>query len=351
MMERAEKKKRKLAKHATRQRADAAKKGTGRKRASSLPGFADGGIASANTMADLRSGVASIIRTRSSTLGRQHSLGPTQSTKSQHIEEGVLSTPEGDIIEMDTIRPATATPPQESADISSRSPDNSRNIVSTSSETSSTSATPSIHVPRSVSQLLSFPTTWLQVYLRRVRRAHHDATRKLALERAERRQQMVAGEPNGDLSAWPEDGQAEGERTEQLRKARRRAQAEAAIVGADGIGWGLGSFGIKEHHESASRLQNARDRLQEDRLLSSTVDAEDEAGPSTLPNEGEPARIAEEDWEDVDDTTSSGGGPEWDDGEGGASRKKPPDRKDGSGAGWSWWGPLRDWRLADRSVF
>ena len=108
-------------------------------------------------------------------------------------------------------------------------------------------------------------------------------------------------------------------------------------MGDDGAGWGLGSFGIKEHQESAKRLEEARTRLNEDRLLPESTDAqastgigkrrdvganeraveseEIRAGPSRPrqgggaadTREGAESRDGEDQWEDVEGTSGTSG--------------------------------------------
>lgn len=396
-MERAERKKRKSARRAARLRA--AEKPSLRHRSSSIANIVDASHASATAMAGFTSSVAGILRNRTGTLSRR---GTQRSERGGDEEDGTAAG-----IEMETLRRSTRTPqsdvpattpaaantsngstavparaptPGGTGRVGFSTPPDSRNGAiqqSTNSETSSTSATPSLHPPRTFGQLISFPTTWLQVYFRRLRKAHEDATRKAALEQVERRQQVF------------ERRDRESRREDVMLHA---ARAEAAVADGDNLGWGLGSFGIKEHRESAKRLQEARERLQEDRLLSATggdtdgetTEAEPDmpqAGPSTRRVTYETGRGREDsEWEDMDEdsgTTSSGGG------EGQAIGRRPSDRRMGEGTAepvttsanadeaeqgvggerkagaaksgkkgsWSWWGPLKDWRLNDRSAF
>ena len=370
LMERAEKKKRKNARKAARQRAD---KRQPRNRATSLAGIVDAGHASANAMIGFTSSVAGILRNRKSTLVRRDT---------QRDESGNVDDEEQGAIEMGSIRQPSQAAQSGRVGFSGTTPPGSRNNQqSTNSETSSTSATPSLHVPHTLGQLLSFPTTWLQVYLRRLRRAHEDAARTAAMQRVERRQ-AVFDHRSRDLSAFERNVD---ERSPREGLALDAARAEAAIVEGEGVGWGLGSFGIKEHRETARRLRAARERLQEDRLLGSTVedasaeepaqtpeaggsshdepnqdqDPSTQAGPSR-PTERRPEEEGE--WEDLDETSSSSDAKsrarkrKKDKGQGKWRAKKDEsnDEEGGQGGrrgGWSWWGPLKDWRLSDRSVF
>lgn len=334
-MERAEKKKRKLAKRAAKQRASTASN-LGRKRSSSLANFS---TASANAMVGFTSSVTGILRSHS-TLTRRH----TNRSQGRDVEDGVEPV-QAEAIEMEPLRPSTCSS-QGDGHISFTTPQEPRGSHSTNSETSSTSATPSVHMPRSFAQLLTLPTTWLHISLRRVQHAHQDATKKQALDRAERRQKVYARPIEGGPAAMSAED-AVLTNANHIRTERQRAIVEAANEEGDGVGWGLGRFGVQEQRDGAARLQAVKDQLQEERLLSPTEE-ENDAGPSATPT-----RPLDDDWEDLEDTTSSGSGNVRGPGENQTivERKKPPDRKDGSGTGWSWWGPLKDWRLSDRSVF
>ncbi|WVO21355.1 uncharacterized protein IAS62_002663 [Cryptococcus decagattii] len=363
IMAKAEKKKRKQAKSAARARAaaardrDASRGLDARKRTNSFAGLADG----------FTSGVTSILRTsRAGTLTRRQTR---RSMADEGLaEEGAMEL--DDLGEAGKRRHASRTSPiprvsplpgarnsnsANSNNGSANSPDprvefsrpegaeptssssggGARNMQSTNSETSSTSATPSLHPPETIGQLFSYPTTWLVVYLRRLRKAHQEAAKKAAIERAERRERVFA-----------EGHRRSGERERGEGNSREIvARMEAAVAGGDDVGWGLGRFGIREHEESAKRLRRAGEMLDEDRLLGSTSRAGIEGG-------GEP----EGEWEDIVTTSSSIEGK----GRKGKKRKGKASNKDkdhegedlrGQGSGWSWWGPLKDWRLNDRHVY
>jgi hypothetical protein len=360
-MERAEKKKKRLAKKASKQRSQAKLKRNGKDKESTTSRVGELGQASAVAMAGFTSSVQGILRGRNNTLTRRRA--------SLHGESG-----QGDI-ELDDIprrrttntnTTAPTAPPSGGAAVgfsaSTHSGSQGRPHLSSNSETSSTSHTPSLHPPRTIGQFLSYPTTWLWVYTRQLRRAHEDAAKKQAIERAERRSKVFG---------------------EHVKERPRTAVDEAEM------GWGLGAFGIREHEEGERRLQEAGERLREDRLLpDGTGEGEPEPGrvdegdgeggdlstprtrvevgngdpgPSTLtaqarartPIEDEdrpaasrettgqtmnnrPRRRGEEDWTDVDDLSDT---------------SSSSDNEEGGGRGWSWWGPLRKWRLADKSTF
>ena len=351
-MERAEKKKRKAAKAAARERAALGNKGTGHNRHSSLTTMADVRTLSSNVMATFTSSVASMVRNRNITLTRRRTARSGSPAYTEDVEEGIHSAGHDEAMKMSDLRsssrPGTPRPTEDHIELST-SPE--RNI-GTTSETSSTSATPSLHPPHSLGQALTFPATWLHVYIRRLRRAHEDATKSQALQRAELREKIFASSEAGP-SRLPDDPSSQAHHSGRAQRlGRSAAVAEAAVIEEDGTGWGLGSFGIREHRESSQRIQSARDQLRENRLLDPT-DEEDGAGDSGKATAGDVGRDGDaggdEGWEDVVESNSSGNGQ--DQMTGPELKEKPPETKAGSGSGWSWWGPLRDWRLSDRSVF
>lgn len=221
---------------------------------------------------------------------------------------------------------------------------------SSNSETSSTSRTPSLHPPQTAREVFAYPLTWFQVYLRRLRRAHEEATRRSAVEQAERRSRVptIAG-----TSVQPPEG------------------------------WDLGAYGVREHHESTRRLHEAQRQLRANQLLAE--ESGDDARSSTrrsrrarissasvinIPMTHEPEELehhetnAEGTWEDVDSTT----GDEEDEDDphqsdkdsdadehtarpGGSGAATPRGEAGAGSSSWSWWGPLKEWRLADRSKF
>lgn len=366
IMAKAEKKKRKQAKSAARARAaaardrDASRGLDARKRTNSFAGLADG----------FTSGVTSILRTsRAGTLTRRQTR--RSMVDERLAEEGAMEL--DDLGEVGRRRRGSRTSPiphvsplpgarnsnsANSNNGSANSPDprvefsqpegaeptssssggGARNLQSTNSETSSTSATPSLHPPETIGQLFSYPTTWLVVYLRRLRKAHQEAAKKAAIERAERRERVFA---EGHRRSGERE-RGEGNSMEIV------ARMEAAVAGGDDVGWGLGRFGIREHEESAKRLRRAGEMLDEDRLLGSTSRAGREGGGET---EGE--------WEDIVTTPNSNEAKS----QKGKKRKGKAGNEDrdhdegegedlrGQGSGWSWWGPLKDWRLNDRHVY
>ncbi|WVO14530.1 hypothetical protein L204_102165 [Cryptococcus depauperatus] len=330
IMVRAERKKRKQAKAAARVRtADARNRREAgaldeRRRQNSLAGIADG----------LAFGVTSILRTsRTGTLTRRATRRST--ADEAQAEEGAM--------EMDDLRHRRTDRAGVDDDhhVEFSAPDmdtvgggssaNRGHQISTNSEASSTSATPSLHAPHTFSQLLSYPSTWFVVYLRRLRKAHQEATKKAAIERAERR-----------LRVFPESYKS--------GRQERGARLEAGIVNEDDIGWGLGRFGIREHEESARRLREAGEMLNDERLLAEFGNEADRTGRVECTERGAEAR---EEWEDID--TSSGSANTTGNRREQRGRRRVIDEQNETGQkqgfGWSWWGPLKEWRLNDRQVY
>ncbi|WVQ72010.1 hypothetical protein IAR50_001554 [Cryptococcus sp. DSM 104548] len=355
IMEKAERKKRKQAKAAARATRAIAKSRNGlggRTRTNSFAGLADG----------FTTGVTSILRTsRAGTLTRRATMRRS-TTDDILAEEGALkeddlssrrrpqtSNTPGEVIEEGEPHVGFSQPSHEHTGEGSST--NRHRQQSTNSETSSTSATPSLHAPRTVGEVFSYPSTWVVVYLRRLRRAHQEAAKKAAIERAEIRQRVFE----------------QGDRSE---RGREGARLEAGVANGDDVGWGLGRFGVREHQESARRMREAGDILNEERLLGDTR----RSGSRRRAEEGEegdnpsrgPVRDGREttdtEWEDLDTSSDSNevrgsrkGRRRWRRRRGhDNSEDEPDDGQDsrrGQGSGWSWWGPLKDWRLNDRAVY
>lgn len=253
---------------------------------------------------------------------------------------------------------------------------------SSNSETSSTSRTPSLHPPKTLSELVAYPTTWLQVYFRRLRKEHEEAARRRAVEQAQRRSRVPA-----------------------------ITGSAAPRVLDEPSGWGLGAYGLREAEESTRRVQEANRQIRQEALLranSKDSDASDgeeprrtdrhnstrsarsarsgrsrqsqsgergdrlerggidelrgtesrrtedtqfthgagESGETELKTEddgevvGELAERPEErgQWEDVSSDEDRG-----------LERRR--ERERAINPGWSWWGPLREWRLVERNTY
>lgn len=377
IMAKAEKKKRKQAKAAARARAAAARERDAlggldaRKRTNSFAGLADGFTSGVTSILRTSRGAGTLTRRQTRRSMADEGLAEEGAMELDDLGEGGRRRHDGRTSPIPPVPPlpgANNSNGSNSNNGSSNSPDphvefsqpeagdpassssggGARNMQSTNSETSSTSATPSLHPPQTVGQLFSYPTTWLVVYLRRLRRAHQEAAKKAALERAERRERVFA-EGHHHRSGERDRGEASSR--------ERAARMGAAIAGGDDVGWGLGKFGIREHEESARRLKRAGEMLNEDRLLgSSSQVGRDRNRREQSGREGGGETDGE--WEDIVTNSSSNegkrrkgkkgkgkAGNEDGDHEGGGEALR------GQGSGWSWWGPLKDWRLNDRQVY
>jgi hypothetical protein len=147
----------------------------------------------------------------------------------------------------------------------------------------------------------------------------------------------------------------------------------------------LGAFGIREHEEGERRLQEAGERLRDERLLPEGQGGEPivEREATTTPNPAieeieagpsSPTRITSQPQPEESsiparppisrDESSRGNRPpnqrrktgegpgEWTDVDDASDTTDSSDIEDGEGKrGWSLWGPLKKWRLADRSQF
>lgn len=258
--------------------------------------------------------------------------------------------------------------------------------ASSNSETSSTSKTPSLHPPKTLSELVAYPTTWLQVYFRRLRKEHEEAARRRAVEQAQRRSRVPAihgtqprvldlDEPAGwGLGAY---GLREAEEsTRRVQEANRQMRQEVLLRAADKDSDASGSeegdggsqYRRPSRHESTRSARTSRSRRESPERGDRTSGDEGElrgidsrrtqdteytvgtSGQSELKTEdeveviGELAERPEErgQWEDV----SSDEEPR--------DRERPRrerDRERPMNPGWSWWGPLREWRLVERNTY
>jgi hypothetical protein len=267
---------------------------------------------------------------------------------------------------------------------------------SSNSETSSTSRTPSLHPPKTLSELVAYPTTWLQVYFRRLRKEHEEAARRRAVEQAQRRsrvpaihggqQPRVLDEPSGwGLGAY---GLREAEEsTRRVQEANRQIRQEALLRANSKDSDASASEGegdeprrthrhdstrsarsARSRRESAERAERAEraDRLErggivpddelrgtasrrtEDTQFTHDTGASAETGDTELKTEddeevvGELVERPEErgQWEDISS-----------DEEQGRERDRRRERERAINPGWSWWGPLREWRLVERNTY
>lgn len=217
---------------------------------------------------------------------------------------------------------------------------------SSSSTDSSTSRTPSLHAPGSIGSVLRYPATWLQIYMRKLRIAHEAAATKKAAERENLRLKVFAGATLANPGTTAVNDSIRRERRrEQSRSGPRDAATGNAMDEGDGYGWGLGSFGLRAQQEGRQRLQEAHRQVREGRLLSrddveagsiaEQLDASTATETGQSPSEEDP-RANESEWVDANEERES---------------PAPAPAAVKPAFSWSWWGPLREWRLADRSVF
>lgn len=251
-----------------------------------------------------------------------------QSAPPRDIEEGATEDIElGTLRVREPIRDEGHGGSNDSGGSQSRHPQSSNS----NSETSSTSRTPSLHAPRSVAQLVAFPATWLQVYIRRLRRAHEEAINHRAVEQVERRARVptMAGTAVAD-EAWNlnaiREHQESTRRIQEADRAARRRSSEVADNGDDDEG---------DTAEGAAEAGELREGSGTTAVDSPSTSLETRAA---LPPQ------ADDDWEDV--ISDSG-------------NEEPTERLPGSGtstprparASRNWWGSLREWRLEDRSQY
>lgn len=312
--------------------------------------------------------------------GGSHGSGPSEAATTARRRRPARDVEEGiEEIELGSVR--IQEPVRGSADGSGSG--EHRQPASSNSETSSTSRTPSLHPPKTFSEVVAYPTTWLQVYFRRLRREHEEAARKRAIEQAERRSRVPA------ISAT----------------------VPANLTVDEPTGWGLGAFGLREAEESTRRVQEANRQIRESELFgeqgekdsdaSDASDSEDggrgsrrgrlrqsDSGHSmrngsarTSRNNSMGAPGAERDshdsselktddegdvvgeleseqpeergqWEDVSsDEGEQGQGPDQGHVQEQGQARNRRRRRQPLNPGWSWWGPLREWRLVERNTY
>lgn len=412
LMERAIRKGRRAARHAHRQDviggAGTANTAAGR-RAQTMAGMVK--TASNSAVVGITTGFASILPSHSGSGGsggdNLHRRATARVVSPRDRDERGMDVEEGirEDIELGSLRlrephgPRTVATEEGSA--------GRQQPPSSNSETSSTSRTPSLHPPRTAGELIIFPAIWLQVYFRRLRRAHEDAAHKSAVEQAERRKRV----PNMAGTVIPEEGWGLGAYgvREHAESARRVAEADRQIranhllgnaadpgtgdeadVDGDGDGDGdgdplsdpmtnvledddddkdrvadgregtSGTTVVEERevhrHDSSPRPRSARARSIQ--LSRRTTPAQSVRGSVDRVREGDESRTRrrrdgeggagenESEWVDIEENEDAAGPS----GRGGAAAAADPARR-GQGTGWSWWGPLKDMRLQDRSRF
>lgn len=283
----------------------------------------------------------------------------------------------------------------------------------------------------SVSGILGVPINFVLRWFRRLQSGHEEATKEQVIKRVQARNR--AFKTGGPTGAPGVPGTATPRRNSQIyldvsgEGPGREGFSDHGLViqdvlggTDDNVGWGLGSFGMREAAEGERRLREVRERVRNERLLRESDDSDDadthhatsprrrlseiadidelERGEgsgvviSRLPTPVTHARRMEEDeWEDeeiiaTNDPSGTAimasrsrlgsnkvarsariGSMPTQTGSRTPSRRPPGDGGDVSeglpdspplggeegraGRGWSWTGPMRKWRLADRSQF
>lgn len=305
-------------------------------------------------------------------------------------------------IEMDEFSPAQPGPNRHItiSDEDPRATPGARQVTATpTSSVSTSSRTPTLNPPTSLSNALMYPFIVMQIYIRRLRQGHEAATKAKALDRVERRERAFNSKSDSG-------------------KAKQRARKSAAALDDDS-GWGLGSFGIRQAEEARERIGQSRRILREGLLIQppeETEEYDDEVGTpggsrrrrGNAPSYPEPDTLAHQETdlsdaelgqgrtqtpladelafaalerevaEDDDDAwvdeaiinidagparrtspsemrrsrrnlRTSRAPPAADIQQ--SSRAQPSDVAEGVGNSWSWWGPFSKWRLVDRSNY
>lgn len=283
-----------------------------------------------------------------------------------------------------------------------------------SSSISTSSRTPTLNPPNSISNAFVYPFILMQIYVRRLRQGHEAATKAKALERVERREKAFhthmalamnkGSRANPPASRTPAGSgwglgsfaiqEAEGAR-ERIGQTRRIMRSDRLLTPDEAD---EEIIPVAAEPASGSRTPSRALRARSTRMRPNTSDDEQgdlsdaELGHGPGParrrlvdsNEVVAALQRELDTADeagwVDEATIEvdppartgaavrrtpqrlrGGGAarpatsrQASGGPGRSAHASPPpepDSQEGAGEGWSWWGPFRRWRLADRSTF
>ena len=249
--------------------------------------------------------------------------------------------------------------------------------------TESTSSDASPLPLESVSGVFAYPINAILRYVRYLRSGHEQATKAKVEKRAHLRRKVFESESRrisaNDTPADEEHGLGEP-------SARNIAALPAST---ENVGWGLGSFGIREAAEGERRLTQAQFHLNRDRAAQPDREVEDSGSEDGV-------KIGDTDVDDIgmsDIDVERGEGPAHASGSAAARRtrsrsRSPTDRGSGrhirmassvsvmqrerrrsrederarrqdssavppneDGASWYWWKPLRKWRMTDKSVY
>lgn len=260
--------------------------------------------------------------------------------------------------------------------------------------TESTSSDASPLPLESVSGVFAYPINAILRYVRYLRSGHEQATKAKVEKRAHLRRKVFESESRR-ISA--QDQPADDEHGAGPAAAGPSARNIAAMPGStENVGWGLGSFGIREAAEGERRLTQAQLMMNRDR-----TNQPETAAPEDTDSE-DAVKIGDTDVDDLDDLDMSDVDVERGEGRSSAmpstfaprtgtrSRSRSPtDRGDArhirlassvadmerserrrsrdntradqgdalpvpesnDDASWYWWKPLRKWRMTDKSVY
>lgn len=271
-----------------------------------------------------------------------------------------------------TISSSSSLPPRTTANGQSTSsgPGQAMSSSSQSSSDLSGSTPTTLHFPTTLTSAALFPFTLFNHYVSRLGRAHDEAAKRKVRER-----------------------------TERVRARDPMAQEASAGAAGGRVGWGLGEYGVREARDGEGRLREARRELRSGTLLRAedegdelVEEEEDEDGVLVRGGEGE-AQADEGGWVDEEivreptprastessrparrrvvlvdaevrrrdstDRERSRRRGSFRRGSRGAASEDDPTSDDASSqvgmppvvGGWSWWGPLKRWRLQDRTTY
>lgn len=243
--------------------------------------------------------------------------------------------------------------------------------------TESTSSDASPLPLESVSGVLSYPINAILRYVRYLRSGHEQATKAKVEKRAHLRRKVFEGESRRISANDPAEDAEHG------------ADADPAVRNGlalpdpgEHVGWGLGSFGIREAAEGERRLTQAQLLMSRERMVQqgavtddtdsgddgknpetdgedlgfSDVDVERGEGPSNQPVGASPPPPRSRSRSPTDRgaaqhvTVQETMSPRRDE-----RRPRSPDEPVAppadQGASWYWWKPLRKWRMTDKSIY